>query len=258
MTHWVIIGPGRVGRTLALLAERLGIEATTVARGEHPEATLADGGAVFLTVGDDDIASVAAERIDFLNRARFVVHCSGSLPSTLLRDAGVTRAIGSVHPLLAIAEPCDAVEMLGRAAWSVEGDEVVVEWARQWLGAIGVEPAKIAPHGKPLYHAAAVASAGLVVALLDAAMEMARGAGMTQGEAESMLLPLARSTIDNLASMPARDALTGPVARGDDAVVELHRAALANRPELLEIYEVLTRRARGLVSNDHDDEGSHQ
>jgi predicted short-subunit dehydrogenase-like oxidoreductase (DUF2520 family) len=41
------------------------------------------------------------------------------------------------------------------------------------------------------------------------------------------------------------DALTGPIARGDQVTVDGHRAALAERaPELLPLYDALAERAR--------------
>lgn len=248
---WVIVGCGRVGRTLALAAERLGIEVRACwSRAHGPITELAEvfpGAAVLLTVSDDAIAEVAAELAP-LSDAALVVHCSGSLSSTILREAGIAAPVGSVHPLLAVAEPSEAVDRLSSAAWTIEGHETARAWATRWLGRLGVHPTIIEPRHKILYHAAAVTSAGLLVALMDTAFAMAEAAGINGEDARRMLLPLARSTLANLESMSTADALTGPVARGDEAVLAAHRAALDSLEDanVLEVYRALTTRAVAL------------
>ena len=47
-------------------------------------------------------------------------------------------------------------------------------------------------------------------------------------------------------ALGARDALTGPAARGDLATIERHRAALA--PPELELYDALVHAARELAA----------
>ena len=85
---------------------------------------------------------------------------------------------------------------------------------------------------------------------MDAAFAMAGNAGLSALQAREMLLPLARSCIDNLERLPPNEALTGPVARGDDATLARHRRALERHADLLEVYEVLTSRAKRLVEDD--------
>jgi predicted short-subunit dehydrogenase-like oxidoreductase (DUF2520 family) len=59
-------------------------------------------------------------------------------------------------------------------------------------------------------------------------------------------LTLARQTIDNVEAVGARAALTGPVARGDLATIDRHRAALA--PEELPAYDAMVELAGRLVA----------
>ena len=53
------------------------------------------------------------------------------------------------------------------------GEDEAVELAREVASWRGISPLDVDPGGKALYHAAAVTSANLLVALLDAADEMA-------------------------------------------------------------------------------------
>ncbi len=268
-TPWVIVGCGRVGSALALFAQHIGVEVRTVwDRSREPAvgathqltgpieslAPHVAGAAVFLTVSDDALAEVATRMAAFSDDAALVVHCSGSLASTLLSECGITAPVASVHPLLAIAQPAEAVAQFGEAAWTIEGHPSGLSWARAWLSLVGVEPVTIAAERKILYHAAAVTSAGLVVALMDVAFEMAETAGLTPSEARRMLLPLAHSSLNNLTSLPPSQALTGPVARGDEVTITQHLAAMVDvEPSALEIYRALTARSRQVVKRGRDD-----
>ncbi|MGM0557786.1 MAG: DUF2520 domain-containing protein, partial [Myxococcota bacterium] len=186
-----------------------------------------------------------------------VVHSSGVSSSQVLEEAGLTAChIGSIHVLQAITDPQRAIDRLGDSTWSVEGDEEVVWFGKWLLGRIGVDPLVIEADAKVLYHASAVTTANLMVALMDAAFEMAEGAGLTREEARAMLLPLANSSVENLAEQSTSDALSGPVARGDRSTIEAHQAALAGLGDenLRAIYESLTERAKRLASEKWSDE----
>jgi predicted short-subunit dehydrogenase-like oxidoreductase (DUF2520 family) len=83
-----------------------------------------------------------------------------------------------------------------------------------------------------------------LVALEDAAERLMA----TTGAARDLLIPLVRATVDNWARDGAR-ALTGPIARGDEATVERQRAAVEERtPELLELWDALAGSTRELAA----------
>ncbi|MGA8217165.1 MAG: DUF2520 domain-containing protein, partial [Solirubrobacterales bacterium] len=67
-----------------------------------------------------------------------------------------------------------------------------------------------------------------------------------------LLAPLVMRTAANWAELgPA--ALTGPIARGDRATIERHRAALAeSAPELLPVYDALGTRAEAVARESAD------
>ena len=278
---WAIVGAGRVGKTLGLLARRLGIPlvATWNRTPEAAQATaeLLDldsertlwgpldelaGAAVdqaevvWVTVVDDAVASAAADLAAHIGSQKVVLHTAGSLSSRVLGEAGVSASVGSLHPLQAITDPRTAVEFLPKAAWTVEGDPEAIAYAMDLMARIGVEPVQIDPRAKTLYHASAVTVADLLVSLVDAAMSMAELAGMSRRQARRLLVPLARSCVDNLERQEPAEALSGPAARGDQTTIERHLRALeeVDDEQLRAIYEVLTERAKKLAqgSDSHD------
>jgi len=64
------------------------------------------------------------------------------------------------------------------------------------------------------------------------------------------LLPLARAALENWASL-GPVALTGPIARGDDAVVKLHRAEVKKHaPEFFPLWEALAKATKRVVAEE--------
>ena len=70
----------------------------------------------------------------------------------------------------------------------------------------------------------------------------------TTGAPRDLLVPLVRATVENWAALGAEEALTGPIARGDEVTVERQRAAIAERaPELLAMFDALADVTRGVA-----------
>lgn len=275
-----IVGTGKVGTALGVLAARAGRRVTAVADADEPGAlraaeviaegapgagrkkhrptalgpaeAAARGGLVLLTVPDDAIEGLCAELAgrDAFAPGSVVAHCSGALDSGVLA-AGRDRCgcrVGSMHPLQTFPNVTAAVERLPGSWFFCEGDDEAVAELTALVEAIGGRAGRIAPGAKALYHAAAATACNSLTAVLDAAVAMAEAAGIDRGTALQALGPLVRATVENVLATGPRAALTGPVARGDTATVARHLDALAaSAPELLELYRVLARRTVDLA-----------
>jgi predicted short-subunit dehydrogenase-like oxidoreductase (DUF2520 family) len=109
-----------------------------------------------------------------------------------------------------------------------------------------MRPFELDDSRRAAYHAAASIASNFLVTLEAAAESMAGAAGIE--DARELLAPLVRSTVENWAKLGPEQALTGPVARGDEETVAAQRAALAAaRPELLDLFDVLVARTRELA-----------
>jgi len=201
-----------------------------------------------ITTRDDQIAHAASElaRLE-TTRARAqkptALHTSGALSAEVLaplRKSGWST--GSIHPLISVSGMTTALD---GAFWSVEGDKTALRVAKAIVRDLGGKSFSIRSEEKPLYHAAAVMSAGNVVALFDVALEMLVQCGLSRKMARSILQPLIASTVENLETKDTADALTGSFSRGDLETVKRHLQALKNAklPEALELYRVLGKRS---------------
>ena len=136
----------------------------------------------------------------------------------------------SVHPLQTFTLERGPEQLDG--AWAaVTAETSEAHHAGRWLAeTLGLRPFDLDDSKRTLYHTGAVFASNYVVALERAAALLFESAGAPP----EALVPLMRRTIENGFE------LTGPIARGDWATVEAHKAAIhADRPELEHLYETL-------------------
>src|SRR5881392_34050 len=259
-----IIGPGRAGVGLALALARAGylvrlygrrkraipdpLELTVgAADAAPPPAWLAQAGVVILAVRDDAIRPLAQTLARGGVRPEHVVlHLSGAQGQEALAPLVPSRAaLGSLHPLQTISDPERAAERLKGAWAAVEGMPRAVEVAERLAQDLGLRPFRIPSQAKPMYHAGAVFASNYFVVVEAVAQRLLRHAGLSDAEAWQALRPLVEGTLENLGQLGPLAALTGPVARGDEATIRRHVEALTRDDAAL--YRVLGRAALELA-----------
>jgi predicted short-subunit dehydrogenase-like oxidoreductase (DUF2520 family) len=236
----VVVGRGRVGRSLTAAAERAGIEVSLVSH--EDTGSIPAGAAVLLCVPDDAIAE-AVERLA-ASAPSLVVHVSGATTLDALAAAAEQGAATfSLHPLQTFADGETPVE--GTPAAIAGSTEEAFAHARSLAEALGMRPFEVPEEKRAVYHAAAAIASNLLVALEESAAGLLARIGVD--DARELLAPLVLRTAANWAER-GPDALTGPIARGDRATIERHRAALAEfAPKLLTAYDALAERAEAVA-----------
>lgn len=236
-----VVGPGRLGGAIARALRQAGAEVHGPAGRGEP---LPRCDALVLCVPDGDIASAAAERA---GTAAFTGHTSGAAPLSEL-DGGGGRTF-ALHPLQTFAGG-EGAERFAGAGCAVAGtDREALGLARRLAGALGMRPFAIADAERPAYHAAASLASNFLVTLEAAAERVAGGAGLEPQEARELLAPLVRATVENWARLGPERALTGPIARGDEATVARQRAAVETAaPELVALFDTFAERTRALAA----------
>jgi predicted short-subunit dehydrogenase-like oxidoreductase (DUF2520 family) len=260
-----IIGAGRVGRTLAALWRRHQVMDIhdvfnrTPQSTRHAVAFIGAGRAAeslaamrpadlwMLTTPDSELPSSAA-RLAASGRLRagdVVFQCSGALPSSELRASLVADVpVASVHPLKTFADPQDAVLSFGATYCVAEGDAAALAALKPAFERIGARVSEIDPQHKTIYHAASVIVSNYLTALMETGLQCYEKAGLPRDTAAAMMAPLVRETVDNIFKRGTVKALTGPIARGDAAVVARQVQALqAFDPRIAEVYQTLGRLA---------------
>ena len=209
---------------------------------------------LFITTQDGVIRSVAEKLSEnaLIKLGQVWIHCSGSLPSEVLRaKKSLQVRCLSLHPLQAFASVEEALNILSGTHFGIEGDdEELGEGIVKDLGGI---PHLILAEKKTLYHAGAVVASNYLVVLASLAVELFAKAGIQGEEALASLLPLMRGTLYNLEQVGLPQALTGPIERGDVQVVQGHLDHLPSK--LVEIYQGLGSKALELGKNKKAQQG---
>lgn len=264
-----IIGIGRAGGALAIALARKGYPIENlVARDLQKASRIADltgvrpnlvpagqysgitSEIILITTQDAGIADVARGLTGIPSGKPFIFHTSGSMSSEVLAPlSALGFKTGSLHPLVSLSDPELGAERFAGTYFCIEGMPEAVAVAEEIAASLGGHPFSIETRFKTLYHAAALVAAGHLTALLDVSFELMSKCGLSPDGSRDILLPLVRSTVENLSVQGPASALTGTYARADDETFQRHMEALRLNasPEVIEIYLQLALRSLHLA-----------
>jgi len=207
-----------------------------------------------ITVPDARIVPCVDELMQqgLVKEGTFVFHGSGALSSVLLAPCAQAGAsTGSVHPHASFADPVIAARNFAGTPCAIEGDQQTVAMLFYAFNAIGGAPFVLSTEAKLLYHSSAVIASNYLVTLANFAMQTMDLTGIEPEMGRRLVLQLMRRTLDNMETLSPRDALTGPVARGDMFLVQHQYAALADAsPPIAAFYARMANRTAELAGRE--------
>lgn len=235
-----IVGPGKVGTSIASAARRAGIDVALVDR--SCDASVFSGDTVLLCVPDAAIEQVARKVGQAVGGPRLIGHVSGATSLEPLEAGGATEGCFSIHPLQTL--PHGKSDLSGAPAAMAGSTPVARTYAENLARTLGMVPFAVAEGDRSTYHAAASMASNFLVALEESAAGLLEGIDID--DPREVLAPLVRRSLENWIEHGAA-ALTGPIARGDEGTVRRHREALLRaRPDLLPLYDVLAGATRSI------------
>ncbi|SDU62208.1 Rossmann-like and DUF2520 domain-containing protein [Desulfobacula phenolica] len=260
--EFCVIGCGRLGISLAVFLSKQGFIPKAFSSKSHKSAQkameFAGSGQVFKTAVEaakacdlvfittpDTIIEPVCEKIamaDGFNSNSVVYHLSGALSSSILLSAKKAGAsTGSIHPLQAFAPYEDGQKSPFKGInMSIEGDDKAVEFGKEIVNALKANSFTIPTHAKTVYHASAVVASNYLVTLEHFALELLKQADLSEDNAYEILEPLIMGTLNNIKARGSINALTGPVARGDDVIVSRHLSDIDKKlPQFSDLYRLL-------------------
>lgn len=267
MTLYSLIGIGRVGMSLFRSMRESGanvealfvrandcrLDTDTIFRSIDDLNSEIDSDVIIITTQDSNITEAAKQLSGRLRPGSVVFHTSGALSSEVLSELRNEKAaVASVHPLTSVSDPETAD--LSQAFYCIEGDDKAVAAGKDLVKLLGGRSFTIDPKAKPLYHAAAVLSAGGIVSLFDTAVDALSKCGLSTEKSQMILHPLLESVTENLKKQTPKSALTGPFARRDPLTISENVKALKNAglTDALSIYLLLGRHSLEMTSSSVD------
>lgn len=269
-----IIGAGRAGSALARAMYRAGyrfawVSSCTAEDAQRLAAVLGNTryGAspplnvsaemLIVAVPDSAIGDALHDAIDAgcVPPGAVVFHLSGALDECCLdaaKSAGAT--VMAFHPAQTFTPETDPGAAFRGIWFDMEGDTEACAAGERIAHDLGARAVRFDHPQRTAAHLAMSMASNYTVALVYLARELMERYGIPADTAAGMLGPLVASTAENISRHGALAALTGPVSRGDAAVVRDHLELLRGEPERVQaVYRLLAlealdiARARGSV-----------
>lgn len=257
-----IIGAGRVGCAIAIALKEKGYIISGVYSKSADSAnylnnmldltlsnelieTVINSEAIFITTSDKAIRDIADQitcqvgKFDISCKTFF--HCSGALNSEEMNVLSqIGASVGSLHPIQTFADKENGWKGLNDICFGFEGSDEAKTYAEEIVKALNSRMLIINKDGKVLYHAAACILSNYMVTLSFMAEGLFEKIGLNSEIGLKAFMPLMEKTLDNIKENGSLNALTGPVSRGDYAVVERHLKELDEKsPDLSYAYKIL-------------------
>lgn len=245
MTRTLVIGPGRVGRTLALIHRRAGDDVVLVGRKPGPwqewakkqgigssirldQSARPKPDQVLIAVPDRAVAEVAGDCARALPcDGTLVVHLSGMHDVDVLKAVALEGAFtAAMHPVMQFLDPEQDAAMLRHALVTLTASPNAREEALRLAAVWGARPVRLkADVDRRRYHLGLALASNHITALLAWSEELLRPA--FGDEAWEVVNTMATQAMGAARAKGPVAALTGPIVRGDVATVREHLAGLS-------------------------------
>lgn len=257
-----IIGVGALGNSLAMAlsaagvpvksifnrtvdkAQKLAFDLNIDVSGSFPSDRSELGDLIFVTVSDSAIEPVAHRLADITDdfSTKTIVHCSGNESASLLNDFEPKGgSIASFHPLQTFTTQ-SGLSDFENIYFSLQGDKSAFPQLKEIAKKLGALTLEVTEDQKAHLHAAAVMASNYLNTLLDAAVETASASELAPEKVKKALMPLIKTTLQNIGEQSFGKAMSGPIKRGDLQTVSHHLDLLSGQPELLALYRIMGQR----------------
>ena len=236
-----IVGKGKVGTSLAKAvraSKRYTLTSHVSARAKrYPKF---QNEVVIIAVKDDKIAEVSNRILagyKFWEWPLLVVHTAGSRSSAEIVDRASVHRL-TLHPIQTFPKS-DAGLFRGIYWMASSADADALKWAKQFTKALSAKGLiELPTESLAVYHAVTVFASNFITVLVQAIEQMSMKLKQDPKRMKAALQPLMRSALRNALAKPAREVLTGPIARNDVATIRKHQQALkAIDPKLRKLYD---------------------
>ncbi|MCP4861055.1 MAG: DUF2520 domain-containing protein [Planctomycetes bacterium] len=241
----LVIGPGRVGKCLALAHEQGGATVQLLGRrsGEWQQWTMNNQIAallewplegppfdlILLAVADQELQAVVQQCVEHdLVKQAVVAHLSGAFGAEILAPLQATAAAtAALHPLMAFSESARSdVQQLGDSAVMMDCAD---QHHKQVSASVACWHARLkrlpANQDRASYHLGLSLLANHITAITAWAQELLQPA--LGDETTTLIHAMSQRAISATLEKGGIEALTGPVVRGDVGTVEAHLNALS-------------------------------
>ncbi len=238
-----IIGQGKVGQSLAQLAQKAGYKTELIGRQiEQQKNASRTADLIIIAVNDEAISQVAEHIADAIEGSTIVTHCSGALNSQALTAPESFGALtASCHPLNTFPTLDSALSTFNTTEHGsylfAEGNQKAIRVLDVFYSSLGFKFKTITKDAKAHYHLACVMACNYLSVLMHTSLDIAESSGLARDEFWLALSPLVHKTLENISNFGSLQSLSGPIARADTQTIAKHVKTLSeSQPNALELY----------------------
>ena len=194
--------------------------------------------ALFFATPDDEISKAFEKIRPLINHKKYIFHFSGLLPARIFKKSE-NCYYAALHPFATF--PRISIPPARKKYFLfVTGDFQAVKAAEKIFSRKNFTLRKLNKKNKDIYHLIGVFSSNLLVGLISSIHKLSKKINWHDKDFYEMTFPLIQETVDNIKNYKIRNALSGPLERGDIKVIKKHLRTLTKDKDLLSIYKVLS------------------
>lgn len=237
------IGYGRVGKVFGYFLKKKGFKITAISdkkmKNFDNSKVAKSCDLIFVATPDKEIKNVYLEIEKYLKTNTYLGHFSGSLPADILNWQKKKKKIHlfSLHPIQTFGNFKKAIEYLPTTYFAIEGTKKGKEMAKKIVKEISNKYFYLNKKDKPLYHLMCTTT-NFLFPLFNFTFQIAKKLKIKK----EVILPLVKTTIENIFEKEIEKVVTGPAVRKERAVISLHQKFLKKFfPQYLKMYKILTK-----------------
>ena len=227
----VIIGRGRLATNLEHALLSAGHEVVSI-NSRTLEALPEEADVFVIAVKDAALVDVIRAATKGRENQLFV-HTAGSMPMDLF--AGLTAHYGVFYPMQTFSKE-RLVDFNDISLFLEANDQTSMERLKMLAASLTTHVYELDSEGRKHLHLAAVFACNFVNHCYALSAEVLAAKGLPF----SVMQPLVDETARKIHELAPVDAQTGPAVRGDQNVMQMQAAMLAENPNVQHIYEVLS------------------
>lgn len=203
-----------------------------------------DSDAIFLCVQDRYIEQVFKNilKLNINLKGKYFIHTSGSLTSDIFKSKAVdSKLTASFHPIQTFSSiNFKDKEIFKKIYWGIEGGKNAVALLKAFTKTLSSNYLIIDKNYKIIYHIACVISSNYLVTQFYVLDEILKKIGIKHQKASRVFESIITETIENVNKKGAVSALTGPVERQDNKIINEHISEIRSKiPGLYKYYTEL-------------------
>ncbi|MBN1149949.1 DUF2520 domain-containing protein [candidate division WOR-3 bacterium] len=250
-----IVGPGKVGATLAYAFRQRGFAVSVKAKKNLKPSTrrslrflgikvfsesqrfMSNSDIIFICTREKDIFPAYGEIEGFLTKNHFLAHTSASFAAR-----GNLKGMPVFHPYRSFPDAENDFKALEGVLFGISGKgdlRILFKLAKK----LGGKPAEIPEKMLPLYHASAVILVEGAVKTVAKASMMLEMTGFEKNQAKEICTDFALKMQKNIQKYGIEASETGPVSRKSQEIIDRHLKEIKKLfPECLQLYKALVQK----------------